>query len=255
MNLLKSNQNITAALVAAVVSIVVTFLFSSNSEDATHSSSDNTTDTRMGEGSHNLGNVTQGHSNDGDSVQLSILQQQMLEIEQKINYIKEQQQQLASLEEYFSGLKVTIENTEEGERLNTLNSPAQSYPLSQIDPIDVQAIEEVARQDNIALQNNLENKFHAEDVDNAWAQDAESKLTRVLEELNANQPVSVAGMECKTSTCRLEVVHDPGVDLSMFQLMLSTEMSEDLPNAAVIENDIGTTFYLTKDSSAFVRAQ
>lgn len=250
MSLLKSNQTVAAALVAAVVSFVILILFSSTHDAASNLDSGYTSYKRA---TNDPEIFAQAGSVVKNSEQLATLQRKMQDIERTISDFQVQLQQIADLEQHLGELRVAIENAQESVRLNSINSPVQTYISSASKQIDTRAMEEASRQDTIALQNNLENRFQAEDVDNAWSQDTESKLLRVLEELGSNQQISVANMECKMSTCRLEVVHEDDVDLSMFQLMLSTEMSGDLPNAAVIENEIGTTFYLTKEAIAFVR--
>lgn len=107
-----------------------------------------------------------------------------------------------------------------------------------------------ARQESLDQIMVIEDNFQAEMTDPDWSQTAESRLQNAFTGQGLAEH-SLRNMECKTSLCRLDVVHQEGADMNEFRSSLRDQVSDILPAGAIRPGDKGgTVLYLAKDSAS-----
>lgn len=74
----------------------------------------------------------------------------------------------------------------------------------------------------------LEGVLQKEDVDSSWVNDVQSKLQSVFRS-DTLMGSSLSTSDCRTSLCRIEIAHGPGVDVAEFQSEFVSETAELFP--------------------------
>lgn len=93
--------------------------------------------------------------------------------------------------------------------------------------------------------------YFAEGVDPNWSVPAVSRIQESLAALPAG--VQVSSVDCRESTCRLEVNFESEMDLGMFLLEFAVQVHEDLPGMVVFNDTasdgaLASEVYLTRRS-------
>ncbi len=148
-------------------------------------------------------------------------------------------------EELESQLRQSMENSQMSEQGNAANTEPVSGGMR-----DEVAIAAKARADMLKQMNVIENNFQSQDVDPVWSQGAESSLQNAF----ANQDLSghsLQNVECKSSLCKIDVVHQGDADVAGFRFKLRDQVSDVLPAGAIMPNGAGgSRVYLAADPSA-----
>lgn len=74
----------------------------------------------------------------------------------------------------------------------------------------------------------LDGALQAEDVDNSWLHDVQSKLQSVFQRETLTGS-TLATSDCRTSLCRIEITHEAGTDTTEFQSEFVSETAEIFP--------------------------
>lgn len=135
---------------------------------------------------------------------VDLLKQEVAQIRQKLN-------DLASGQLAQAGASTPIERT-----------PSQ--------PLDAPLEERRAAADRRSKEaiSKLDGVLQAEDVDNSWLHDVQSKLQSVFQR-DTLSGSTLATSDCRTSMCRIEITHEAGTDAIEFQSEFVSETAELFP--------------------------
>lgn len=97
-------------------------------------------------------------------------------------------------------------------------------------PVDTSPEERRAAADRRSKEalSKLEGALQAEDVDNSWLHDVQSKLQSVFQR-DTLSGSTLATSDCRTSMCRIEITHEAGTDATEFQSEFVSETAELFP--------------------------
>jgi hypothetical protein len=154
--------------------------------------------------------------------------------------------ELQELRHEVAALQIEIGSTSGAERSDTA-SDAQS-----IDPIVFER-ESEARAANAMRE--IEAGFFAQESEAQWANDVTSHIEAAVEQLSAEEfavDASVVDLDCRSSLCRLEVVHYDSQKFHEYELMLSLSFADRLPEFVMNRetDDYGRTravFYMARE--------
>lgn len=107
------------------------------------------------------------------------------------------------------------------------NVPADRTPsqLADASPEDRRAAADRRSKEAISK---LDGALQAEDVDNSWLHDVQSKLQSVFQRETLTGS-TLATSDCRTSMCRIEITHEAGTDTTEFQSEFVSETAEMFP--------------------------
>ncbi len=133
-----------------------------------------------------------------NNVDLTQTNTRLSDVEDNISQITEtQQKMLGALQEL---VKASKHSNQAASTVNNPNDDIQNEVLTTAAPPTTQEIAEQTRKDNEFFAAK-ENYFYTEAVDDAWRSNEESKLNSIFEE----QQINASNLECRGSSCRLEL--------------------------------------------------
>ena len=104
-------------------------------------------------------------------------------------------------------------------------------------PLQDQEAGDAEQQNNL---NALNNQFLAQSTDEQWSVQSTDQIYGYFNQLNQQQTGSHAelrSVECRTSLCRVEVIHDDAASADDFYLKFPQDVGENLPSITYkIEN-------------------
>lgn len=118
------------------------------------------------------------------------------------------------------------------------------------DAIDQQSLDEKVRNQALQQMAMIDENFNSQVMDPHWSQNAMSQLQNAFE----NQDLAghdLLDMECKSSICKLNVIHANGADVSSFRQNLRDQVSDVFTAGAIHPGeDGGSVVYMATDSSS-----
>jgi hypothetical protein len=128
--------------------------------------------------------------------------------------------------------------------------------VEELSPAHAQAEEEAER---VARMNALESAFVREPMDPVWAASTSAQVEEALSALEA-APVGIRDLECRASTCRLEISGDTlfnhegkAVPFGKGLPLLLLRLADTLPSASAYQREdgngaAGTVLFLSRDA-------
>lgn len=103
----------------------------------------------------------------------------------------------------------------------------------------------------------IERNFQAEDSDDDWSIMAENRLDDAFDDQELSSHF-LQSVECRTSLCKMEILHDVGADMTDFRFTLREKISDILPAGAIQPNPHvpgGSIIYLATDMNSLAKNQ
>lgn len=103
----------------------------------------------------------------------------------------------------------------------------------------------------------IESNFEAEDSDDDWSIMAENRLNDAFDDQELSS-YFLQSVECHTSLCKMEILHDKGADMTDFRFTLREKISDILPAGAIQPNPYvqgGSIIYLATDTYSLAKKQ
>jgi hypothetical protein len=121
-------------------------------------------------------------------------------------------------------------------------------PVTEIDLEAMAQEEEYQAQERIAR---LNTGFEAERTDIQWSPEATDSITRAFESEELARS-TLYGVECRSTTCRVEVEHENAADLSDFELWFPLQVGDTLPKFTMRHEEqsdgrVSTVVYMMRD--------
>lgn len=154
--------------------------------------------------------------------------------------------QLDHLQSKLQGIQKSQSSTEQ----KSVNGNTLSNEGTDLNTAEQEA---EARRETYEQITAINDNFQAEMTDPGWSTTAESRLQDAFD----NQLLAehhLQDMECRTSMCRLDILHQDGSNMTNFRHNLRDQVSDILPAGAIHPGDDGnsTVVYLAKDSDSLV---
>ena len=242
MKTIANSSTITVAILAAVITSVINWVFfsfvgGSNDTSLEHEKTSNSKFTKL----KDTNNTPFG----GRENNYSLVLERLDNLTQQISTLNNV---LSRLEEIETQVKKMRGEREEHSLENRLDNPV-SKTQEQIE-FDLDQRKQLSEQKWEEQKQLVENTFNTELVNNAWANDMEGRLSNFMASQNPEGTQSLVDMECRSSTCKLKLAQSDQGSIEDLHFELVNQMQGMFQASSVFHDEAGGwVMYLSKDSS------